>query len=232
MLYTKTALISLVLAGTGAVLGGCASISKSDCEAANWSDNGYRDGANGESRSILADYANECAGHGLGIDRDAYLAAYETGLNEFCAPGRAFTQGRSGAELPNVCADRPDYIANYDLGAAQYCTSDNGYERGLSGNESSQACVGPQYEGYRGGYYDGRAKYDANQERLRLNKVKHDRLRDDVHEIEREMGSVGRQLRTGLLSENEIYRLERKLRRLEDRLSKKIEILRVFERGD
>ncbi len=232
MRYIKTAIVSLMPAGSTAALSGCASISKNECEAGNWGDMGYRDGANGEPRGVLADYANICAGHGLGVDRDAYPAAYESGLSEFCALGRALAQGRRGSGMPNVCARRPDYIASYDLGVAQYCTPDNGYERGLSGTAANRVCSAAQYDGYRSGYYDGRAVYDTEQARLRLVEAEHDRLHDAVRDTEREIYSVTRRLESGTLARNEVYRLEKKLGRLEERLRYRIKDLRAFERGN
>ena len=232
MTYIRATIFTAVLAATCGALTGCASISKDECAAGNWQDIGYRDGANGETRGILADYANVCAGHGLGVDRGAYLSAYETGLNEFCAPGRALMQGRRGADMPNVCAGRPDYIAQYDLGVSQYCTPDNGYERGLSGNRANRVCSGPQHDGYRSGYYEGRTLYDAEQERLRLIEVEHDRLHDGVRNTKHEIRCVRSRLESGSFPPGEIRRLEKKLGRLEERLRCRIKDLRAFERGN
>ncbi len=232
MAHIKTLIMTAALAGIGAGLSGCAGISKDECLAGNWDDMGYRDGVNGESRGLLADYANICSGHGAGVDRGAYLQSYETGLNEFCAPLKGYDQGRRGSAMPGVCSSRPEYRAQYDLGVSQYCTPDSGYERGLAGKSANQVCGAPQYNDYRAGYYDGRAIYDAEQERLRAVEYEHDRLHDAVVDTERAVRDVRNRLESDALSDSERYRLKKKLGRLEDRRRYQIKELRVFERGN
>jgi|GEM_PF-3153300 len=86
--------------------------------------------------------------------------------------------------------------------------------------------------GYRSVYYDGRTVYDAEQARLRLVEGEHDRLHDAVRDTEREIYSVTRRPESGTLARNEVYRLEKKLGRLEERLRYRIKDLRAFERGN
>lgn len=228
----KTLIMGAVMSAAAAGISGCASISKDECLAGNWQDVGYRDGVNGESRGMLADYANICHGHGTSVDRSAYLANYETGLNEYCAPAKAFDRGRRGRSIPNVCSSRPEYLAEYDIGVSQYCTPDNGYERGLAGKSSNQVCSAPHYDGYRAGYYDGRAIYEAEQERLRAIDYEHDRLHDLIEGTEREIRSVKNRLESGTLSGGDTRRLEKKLSRLKERRRYQGRDLREFERAN
>jgi hypothetical protein len=80
-----------------ASLGGCASLSKSECMNANWEDIGIRDGANGQPEEYLIQHSTACAKVNVVPDRGAYLHGREQGLERFCVPHRAFSLGEYGS---------------------------------------------------------------------------------------------------------------------------------------
>ena len=77
-------------------LGGCASLSKSECMNANWEDIGIRDGANGQPEEYLIQHSTACAKVNVVPDRGAWLHGRETGLERFCVPRRAYQLGEYG----------------------------------------------------------------------------------------------------------------------------------------
>ena len=77
-------------------LGGCASLSKSECLNANWEDIGIRDGANGQPEEYLIRHSTACAKVNVVPDRGAYLHGREQGLERFCVPHRAYQLGEYG----------------------------------------------------------------------------------------------------------------------------------------
>jgi hypothetical protein len=77
-------------------LGGCASLSKSECMNANWEDIGIRDGANGQPEEYLIQHSTACAKVNVVPDRGAWLHGRETGLERFCVPHRAYQLGEYG----------------------------------------------------------------------------------------------------------------------------------------
>src|SRR5688572_5168385 len=77
-------------------LGGCASLSKSECMNANWEDIGTRDGANGQPEEYLIRHSTACAKVGVAPDRGAWIKGRENGLERFCVPHRAYQIGESG----------------------------------------------------------------------------------------------------------------------------------------
>jgi len=87
-----------VLAALAALasLGGCASLSKSECINANWEDIGIRDGANGRPEEYLIQHSTACAKVNVAPDRGAYLHGREQGLERFCIPHRAYQTGEYG----------------------------------------------------------------------------------------------------------------------------------------
>ena len=59
------------------LLGGCAGMSRGDCQGANWYDLGYRD-ASFRLQSQAAVYAQQCERHGIKVD----AGRYEEGLRQ------------------------------------------------------------------------------------------------------------------------------------------------------
>jgi hypothetical protein len=101
-------------------LGGCASLSKSECLAANWEDIGVRDGANGRPEEYLIQHSKACAKVAVVPDRGAWLHGREQGLDRFCVPYRMYQIGANGGGLDAaICR-------NYDQERLV-----NAYEQGL-----------------------------------------------------------------------------------------------------
>lgn len=92
----------IILAGLLA-LGGCASMSKSQCLASDWETVGYSDGLTGTPSSALMRHQNACAKHGVTPDRDAYLVGWRQGVEQYCQPASGFSAGERGAAYSNVC---------------------------------------------------------------------------------------------------------------------------------
>lgn len=74
-------------------LGGCASLSKSECLNANWEDIGVRDGANGQPEEYLIQHSTACAKVNVAPDRGAWLHGREKGLERYCQPLRMYNIG-------------------------------------------------------------------------------------------------------------------------------------------
>jgi hypothetical protein len=100
------------------LLGGCASISQSECTTGNWQARGLRDGEGGEPVARLDDYAKDCAGYGVAPDRQAYQQGYQQGLARYCTPEGGLHAGRYGYGYASVCpaATEPAFLAQYQRG--------------------------------------------------------------------------------------------------------------------
>ena len=107
-------------------LGGCASLSKSECMNANWEDIGIRDGANGQPEEYLIQHSTACAKVNVVPDRGAYLHGREQGLERFCVPHRAYQLGEYGNGFDvGICR-------NFDQDRLQVA-----YEKGRDVNQRS-----------------------------------------------------------------------------------------------
>jgi hypothetical protein len=102
---------SLALFGLSVLmtLGGCATLSESQCVASDWQTVGHRDGMNGTQHSQqLLKHQNACVKHGVTPDRTAYMNGWNDGVVQYCQPDNGFAAGERGAGYANVC---PDYMA-------------------------------------------------------------------------------------------------------------------------
>lgn len=108
----------LLCMGILLALGGCASLSKEECQRGDWHGYGYYDGAHGYPAGRIEEHREACAEHGVVPDPRAYAAGREAGLLEYCTPYNGFQQGKSGATYHHVCRpDRePGFLRNYQLG--------------------------------------------------------------------------------------------------------------------
>ena len=88
-------------------LGGCASLSESECADADWEQIGYRDGAGGASGQRIAAHAKACAEYGVTVDQDTWRAGYDRGIDSYCTPANAVRDGLSGAMYSGVCPGKP-----------------------------------------------------------------------------------------------------------------------------
>lgn len=117
---------SLILAaaagGVVMLLGSCATMSAEQCQAGDWSGQGYADGAAGLTMSRLNDHAEACAKHGITPDAAAYGAGREQGLLQYCTPDRGFREGRAGSAYAGVCPSylEADFVPAYRDGQIVY----------------------------------------------------------------------------------------------------------------
>jgi len=94
-------LLSVTVAA--ALLQGCASMGRDECQVADWRTVGFEDGARGASPDAIGRYRSACAEHGIAPDLDAYMQGRSEGLQSYCAPGNGFNVGSQGAAYAGVC---------------------------------------------------------------------------------------------------------------------------------
>ena len=88
----KNLLITVALFGVLA-MSGCATLSESQCIASDWQTVGFRDGVSGTQSSQLLKHQNACVKHGIVPDRQAYLAGWDDGVEQYCQPRNGFAAG-------------------------------------------------------------------------------------------------------------------------------------------
>lgn len=100
------------------VLGGCETLSRSECQTGQWYSIGERDGANGYSEDRFLENAKACSKHGLPADRERWLDGRARGLDRYCTARNAFSVGTQYASYQGVCTGpaEGDFLHGYNLG--------------------------------------------------------------------------------------------------------------------
>jgi hypothetical protein len=100
------------------VLSSCASLSKSECQTADWESVGYNDGSRGFESGRIQSHRDACIEHGMTPDATQYEAGRLRGLAQYCTTSNGLRAGKQGYGYNGVC---PDEFADGFL---------NGYEHG------------------------------------------------------------------------------------------------------
>jgi len=108
--------------GVALLLTACASMSEKECLSANWTDQGYRDGRDGQPLSRLEDHRQACSRVGVAPDTSQYLAGREVGIGEYCTPANAVREGRLGRGYRNACPMQLErnFLSYHELGHQAY----------------------------------------------------------------------------------------------------------------
>jgi DNA repair exonuclease SbcCD ATPase subunit len=140
-------------------LGGCASMSKSQCLANDWETVGYRDGLSGTQSSALMQHQNACMKHDVVPDRQAYLAGWREGVEQYCQPANGFAAGERGAGFSNVCPAhlQGSFHAAYRDGRQLYLAQSeiNSLVSAINQREQRLREVKSELAGIAGGMLDG-----------------------------------------------------------------------------
>ncbi len=81
---------------------GCEIMSEDECRQANWYEQGYIDGTQGQSSAVLKDYQKACSKY-VNVDQVQYMSGRREGAEIYCNPNRAFSLGANGTALTDVC---------------------------------------------------------------------------------------------------------------------------------
>lgn len=86
-------------------LAGCDSMSKSQCEQANWQSRGLEDGRAGRPASYIRSHREACGKAGIEPDARLWRAGWSRGIGAYCTPNSAWMAGVNNRYYAGVCAD-------------------------------------------------------------------------------------------------------------------------------
>lgn len=147
-----------------AVLAGCASMSKTECQSADWQLAGLADGRSGLPPDYINSHQEACAKAGVTPDVPRWRVGWTEGVKSFCSPNSAWNAGLRNATYYGVCAglDEATFLRYHRAGQLVY--------RARQDLSKTQAEV-TKLE-------DDLKKASKDEERKRL--------RDDLHRADRE----------------------------------------------
>lgn len=181
-------LLAATATATLLTLGSCATMSKEQCLAGDWSGQGYADGAAGASMSRLGEHAEACMKHGVAPDDAAYRSGWSQGVVTYCTPERGFVEGRSGNGYAGVCPAELEraFMPAYEDGRVVYAA-----EQAVRDAESLINSLGGRLE-------ELDDKLEAKQRELRadgLTDEQRDVIRNRIRELRREREDTERDWR-------------------------------------
>lgn len=123
--------VSLQLKSTGRVISltaltvlvsSCASMSEQECLSANWLDQGFRDGRNGQPLHRLEEHRQACAKVAVRPDQQLYLQGREKGIIHYCTANNGLQEGRLGRQYRNACPAHLEhrFLLSYEQGKKIY----------------------------------------------------------------------------------------------------------------
>ena len=153
---TFKALVTLIFLSL--LTAGCATMSAEDCSGADWQTIGLADGSQGQTLAKAERRANDCAKHGVVMDRNAYDGGRDQGLSQYCVEGTAYQLGERGKSYNGVCVnhDESAFLAAYEKGRELHAfTSAAGNASSqLASAESRHSKLDAELDKYWNGYRD------------------------------------------------------------------------------
>jgi len=109
-----------ILGFTVLVLGGCATMDKSECLTADWRTVGFEDGSNGKPETAISEYRQDCAKHGVAPELTLYRQGHREGSERYCTRRNGFVVGKRGGGYQNSCAAdlEAGFLVGYNDGKA------------------------------------------------------------------------------------------------------------------
>ena len=103
---------------TLSIVGGCATMSESECINADWREVGRNDGLEGKRQTELARHYDSCVKYGITPDREQYIAGRAAGLAIYCTQDSGYWEGRNGSGYQRVCPGNlePAFLDGYRAG--------------------------------------------------------------------------------------------------------------------
>lgn len=100
----------------------CASLSKEQCLAMNWSEQGRIDGIQGKTATTFAEHSKACASHGVTADQKLYELGRDEGLTTYCTYESGYEAGLKGRLYQGVCvaSTEAEFLKGYKLGTKEY----------------------------------------------------------------------------------------------------------------
>ena len=81
-----------------ALLGGCTSLSESECRGSDWYDVGFRDGRLGRPEDNINQHVKACAEYSIAPHRQRYRDGRFAGLESCCTSQKGLAFGRLGSD--------------------------------------------------------------------------------------------------------------------------------------
>lgn len=100
----------------------CATLSKDECQTADWHQIGVIDGSKGREYHYIAKHNKACSEYGIKPDFDLYNKGRSEGLKFFCTREKGFKEGEINGANGSVCPPelKNAFLEGYQVGIQIY----------------------------------------------------------------------------------------------------------------
>ena len=112
----------LLLVSSISLIASCTTMSRRECETADWNKVGYRDALAGRSATdAFKKRKNDCSEHSAQANKDEYAIGYAASLKTFCTYESGIEFGHSGASYRDQCPKQleTEFLKGYRLGLVE-----------------------------------------------------------------------------------------------------------------
>ncbi len=175
-LFFTVAFFGLVLG----VLSSCQSMTKEECQIADWQVIGQNDGEAGfDPQDRFSRHVKACTRIGIAPDQTMWRQGYDRGLVNYCTPLSGLAAGQAGKGYANVCPPETSqgFLRGYNLGHASYSK-----EREINSKQNSISSLRAEISRLE---TQGRAENDHG----KLDRIGDniDHARDRIRQLERDI---------------------------------------------
>lgn len=113
-----SARLSMTFAVAALALSGCATLGGDACGDADWYALGLEDGRTGQSLDAMYAHLDRCQAAADDAAQDRYMAGRTAGLSNFCTTGNGLERAKQGERYAGVCPVdvEGDFLTGYRLG--------------------------------------------------------------------------------------------------------------------
>lgn len=104
------------------ILSGCASLSKEECNNADWFLIGFEDGSRGKALSTVGEHRKACARVNITPDFARYESGHQKGATHYCTLENGFALGEAGGAYNGVCIKTTEarFLKGYHAGKNRF----------------------------------------------------------------------------------------------------------------
>jgi len=119
---TMRKILIFILAVSTTILTACTTMSKQECETADWNKLGYKDASVGKTTEMFERRQNACSKHEIVANESQYAHGYTEGLKIFCTYDSGVDYGHTGAHYAHQCPRdlETEFMKGYRLGKAEH----------------------------------------------------------------------------------------------------------------
>lgn len=188
--YAWLPLLAVALA---VLLSGCATMSKQECQQADWYLKGLDDATQGYALERVVEHGKACARVNITPDMKEYREGHAKGARLYCVPEKGYSEGRNGAAYNGICSADLEarFLRAYRDGQQLFYIQRN-IDNASSALNNMQAQMDSDYQQIAQLKNDVVYSSDGDERRYKMHRI--DELENDIRRLEYEFDRTAREL--------------------------------------